>query len=205
MSLKYLIESKSFRDTRSEAEKYTNARETCPSRVPTCPLLLPHFFFFKVNKNDNLLPNVTLGAEIRDDCGTVNIALEQCLNFVLGTFANREQMCFLSRGLPEVNKNATLGGVVGPSYSTTAIQVSKKFNSTLVEVIRIKIGRQERRRSPSPSQLPARLVSFLLLEARLACSWIVFPSLVPRLPAAHFYIAKQSKKKPWQRASFELI
>lgn len=195
---------------RSEAEKDTNARETCPSPVPTCPLLLPHiefvfFLFFKVNKNENLLPNITLGAEIRDDCGTVNIALEQCLNFVLGTFANREQMCSLSRGLPEINKNATLGGVVGPSYSTTAIQVRKKFNSALVEVKRIKIGRQERRRSPSPSQLPARLVSFLLLEARLTCSWIVFPSLVPRLPAAHFYIAKQSKKKPWQRASFELI
>lgn len=78
----------------------------------------------QVNKNENLLPNITLGAEIRDDCGTVNTALEQCLKFVLGTFTNREQMCSLSMGLPGINKSTTLGGVVGPSYSTTAVQVA---------------------------------------------------------------------------------
>ena len=121
----------------------------------------------KVNKNENLLPNITLGAEIRDDCGTVNTALEQCLKFVLGTFTNREQMCSLSMGLPGINKSTTLGGVVGPSYSTTAVQVSKKLNSTLMELIRIKPGEDR------------------------------FANLRPRLPAAHFYNAKQSKKKPW--------
>lgn len=78
----------------------------------------------QVNDNSNLLPNVTLGLEIRDDCGTVNTALEQCLNFVLGTLANKEQICSFSQDPPEVNKKATLGGVVGPSYSTTTIQVA---------------------------------------------------------------------------------
>lgn len=78
----------------------------------------------QVNNNKNLLPNITLGTEIRDDCGTVNTALEQCLNFVLGALANREQMCPFSRGLPEINNKSLLGGVVGPSYSTTTVQVA---------------------------------------------------------------------------------
>ena len=89
---------------------------------------LSQFFALQVNNNKNLLPNITLGTEIRDDCGTVNTALEQCLNFVLGALANREQMCPFSRGLPEINKKSLLGGVVGPSYSTTTVQVSSKCN-----------------------------------------------------------------------------
>ena len=81
------------------------------------------FSFNKVNNNSNLLPNITLGMEIRDDCGMVNTALEQCLNFVLGTLTNKEQICSSLEASDKVKKKATLVGVVGPSYSTTAIQV----------------------------------------------------------------------------------
>lgn len=82
------------------------------------------FSLNKVNNNTNLLPNITLGMEIRDDCGTVNTALEQCLNFVLGTLTNKEQICSSRQASDAVKKKATLVGVVGPSYSTTTIQVN---------------------------------------------------------------------------------
>ena len=78
----------------------------------------------QVNNNSHLLPNITLGVEIRDDCGTVNTALEQCLNFFVGTLANKEQICSLLDSSFRVQRRAVLGGVVGPSFSTTAIQVS---------------------------------------------------------------------------------
>lgn len=78
-----------------------------------------------MNNNLNLLPNITLGMEIRDDCGTVNTALEQCLNFVLGTLTNKDQICRSLQGPAAVKKKATLVGVVGPSYSTTTIQVNE--------------------------------------------------------------------------------
>ena len=81
-----------------------------------------------MNNNTNLLPNITLGMEIRDDCGTVNTALEQCLNFVLGTLTNKEQICRSLQASDTVKKKATLGGVVGPSYSTTTIQVNVKIS-----------------------------------------------------------------------------
>ena len=77
-----------------------------------------------MNDNSHLLPNITLGVEIRDDCGTVNTALEQCLNFLMGTLANREQICSLPDSSFRVQRRAVLGGVVGPSFSTTTIQVS---------------------------------------------------------------------------------
>lgn len=80
-----------------------------------------------MNKNSTLLPNITLGMEIRDDCGTVNTALEQCLNFVLGTLTNREEICSSLVGTPEVKKKAALVGVVGPSYSITTVQVTRLF------------------------------------------------------------------------------
>ncbi|XP_022786363.1 metabotropic glutamate receptor 3-like isoform X2 [Stylophora pistillata] len=62
--------------------------------------------------------------EIRDDCGTVNTALEQCLNFVLGTLTIREEICSSQVGVPGVKEKATLLGVVGPSYSSTTVQVA---------------------------------------------------------------------------------
>lgn len=80
-----------------------------------------------MNNNTSLLPNITLGMEIRDDCGTVNTALEQCLNFVLGTLTNKEQICSSLQSPDAVKKKTTLIGVVGPSYSTTTIQVNVKI------------------------------------------------------------------------------
>ena len=83
-----------------------------------------------MNNNANLLPNITLGMEIRDDCGTVNTALEQCLNFVLGTLTNKEQICSSLEASDAVKKKTTLLGVVGPSYSTTTLQVNVKISYT---------------------------------------------------------------------------
>ena len=80
-----------------------------------------------MNNNSHLLPNITLGVEIRDDCGTVNTALEQCLNFLMGTLANKEQICSLADSSFRVQRSAVLGGVVGPSFSTTAIQVRMAY------------------------------------------------------------------------------
>ncbi|KAK3708856.1 hypothetical protein QZH41_016278, partial [Actinostola sp. cb2023] len=73
-----------------------------------------------LNNNNQILPNITVGVDIRDDCETVNTGLEQCLTFLLGSLHNKNGVCS-SR---ELNSESMLVGVVGPAYSSLAIQVA---------------------------------------------------------------------------------
>ena len=76
----------------------------------------------EINRDKNLLPNVKLGAEIRDTCGLKTKALDESLKFILDSWTLRSR--------PQQNeqclKNTTdVVGVVGASRSTLSIEVAK--------------------------------------------------------------------------------
>ena len=73
----------------------------------------------QINRNESILPNVTLGAVIRDDCYSGTIALEESLNFVLNAFGQEVNICTDSEDRP-----APIMGVVGTVSSGTAVTVA---------------------------------------------------------------------------------
>ena len=75
------------------------------------------FAIEEINRNSNLLPNVTLGYTLYDNCGTLGIAFRASLSLVSG----QEEQFILDgtcAGSPPVP------GIVGDSYSTFTIAVS---------------------------------------------------------------------------------
>ena len=71
---------------------------------------------FQINNNTSILPDITLGAEIRDDCLSDTIALEESLNFVLNAFGQAGKIC--------AEPNNPVMGVVGTVSSQTATTVA---------------------------------------------------------------------------------
>lgn len=76
----------------------------------------------KVNKDPDLLPNVTLGAEIRDTCSLGTVALEESLKFVLDSLSFRATS--RAAGNCARNDSKDVVGVVGPSRSSFSIEVA---------------------------------------------------------------------------------
>ncbi|XP_028400115.1 metabotropic glutamate receptor 3-like [Dendronephthya gigantea] len=75
----------------------------------------------EINNNTNLLPNVTLGAEIRDTCSLKTKALDESLKFILDSLdssSKQGEKCGL-------NTTKDVVGVVGPSRSSLSIEVAK--------------------------------------------------------------------------------
>ena len=75
------------------------------------------FAIDEINKNSNLLPNVTLGYSIYDNCGALVIGFSGALSLVSG----RDKQFLLQEncsGIPPVL------GIVGDSYSTFSIAMS---------------------------------------------------------------------------------
>nr|XP_053651495.1 uncharacterized protein LOC128701648 [Cherax quadricarinatus] len=82
----------------------------------------------KINEDPRLLPNITLGVEIRDSCWYSSIALEQSIEFIrdslafpIGSSTNstpKSDACKTS-----VSTSKRLVGVVGPGSSDVTIQV----------------------------------------------------------------------------------
>lgn len=88
----------------------------------------------EINRNSSLLPNITLGIEIRDSCWYSPIALDQSIEFIRDAIK-------LNDDVPETNASAVpvehihdcpikpqktlknLVGVIGPGSSTVTIQV----------------------------------------------------------------------------------
>ena len=70
-----------------------------------------------MNNNTSILPNITLGAEIRDDCYSGTIALEESLKFVQHAFGQEGAIC------PDPRKSPVMG-VVGTVSSQTATSVA---------------------------------------------------------------------------------
>lgn len=87
----------------------------------------------EINKNKTLLPNITLGIEIRDSCWYSPIALEQSIEFIRDAITLNENLSVTNTSTvpvehvpecptkPKTLKN--LVGVVGPGSSTVTIQV----------------------------------------------------------------------------------
>nr|XP_036877947.1 metabotropic glutamate receptor 1 [Manis javanica] len=84
----------------------------------------------KINADPVLLPNITLGSEIRDSCWHSSVALEQSIEFIRDSLISiRDDKDGLNRCLPD-GQSLPLGrtkkpiaGVIGPGSSSVAIQV----------------------------------------------------------------------------------
>ncbi|XP_058461569.1 metabotropic glutamate receptor 8-like isoform X2 [Malaya genurostris] len=76
----------------------------------------------KINM-ENLIPNVTIGAHILDDCDKDTYGLEMAVDFIKGSISNIDDVMDYnncSRGL----KKKIISGVVGAASSVTSIQVA---------------------------------------------------------------------------------
>lgn len=82
----------------------------------------------RINKDPNLLPNLTLGVEIRDECWYAPVALQQSIELIrdaITPVSSYLDSCHNLTGTPltEVGQRGPLIGVVGPGSSSVALQV----------------------------------------------------------------------------------
>ncbi|KAK7142760.1 hypothetical protein R3I94_012191 [Phoxinus phoxinus] len=84
----------------------------------------------RINADPNLLPNITLGCEIRDSCWYSSVALEQSIEFIRDSLISirddRDGLKWCVEGNPSAQPPATkkpIAGVIGPGSSSVAIQV----------------------------------------------------------------------------------
>ncbi|XP_004628649.1 metabotropic glutamate receptor 1 [Octodon degus] len=84
----------------------------------------------KINADPILLPNITLGSEIRDSCWHSSVALEQSIEFIRDSLISiRDEKDGLNRCLPDGQPlppgrtKKPIAGVIGPGSSSVAIQV----------------------------------------------------------------------------------
>ncbi|ELK09648.1 Metabotropic glutamate receptor 1 [Pteropus alecto] len=84
----------------------------------------------KINADPVLLPNITLGSEIRDSCWHSSVALEQSIEFIRDSLISiRDEKDGLNRCLPDGQSlppgrtKKPIAGVIGPGSSSVAIQV----------------------------------------------------------------------------------
>ena len=90
------------------------------------------FALDKVNKDQNILQGVKLGANIMDTCSRDTYALEQALEYVRASMTSLDTPQYQCNdgsqakavGTSSSNKGAVVG-VIGGSYSTVSIQVSE--------------------------------------------------------------------------------
>lgn len=66
-----------------------------------------------------ILPNITLGARIRDDCDSGTVALEESLDFILNAFNHNQNICSARS-----QRESRVVGVVGTGSSGTSLEVA---------------------------------------------------------------------------------
>uniref|UniRef100_W5MJW4 Metabotropic glutamate receptor 5 n=2 Tax=Lepisosteus oculatus TaxID=7918 RepID=W5MJW4_LEPOC len=81
----------------------------------------------RINSDNRILPNITLGCEIRDSCWHSAVALEQSIEFIRDSLVSTEEeegmmRCSESNSTPMRGKKPIVG-VIGPGSSSVAIQV----------------------------------------------------------------------------------
>uniref|UniRef100_A0A3Q2PPD0 Glutamate metabotropic receptor 4 n=1 Tax=Fundulus heteroclitus TaxID=8078 RepID=A0A3Q2PPD0_FUNHE len=83
------------------------------------------FALDRINNDNNLLPNITLGARILDTCSRDTHALEQSLTFVQALIEKdgTDVKC-LGGGAPIITKPERVVGVIGASSSSVSIMVA---------------------------------------------------------------------------------
>ncbi|XP_077403610.1 glutamate receptor, metabotropic 5a isoform X2 [Vanacampus margaritifer] len=83
----------------------------------------------RINADPNILPNITLGCEIRDSCWHSAVALEQSIEFIRDTLVSSEEeesqaRCVAPDGIaPVPQSKKPIVGLIGPGSSSVAIQV----------------------------------------------------------------------------------
>ena len=80
----------------------------------------------KINRDPNLLPNITLGAHILDTCSRDTYALEQTLDFIKAHLSNLDITDYKCKsGKPPIYKPAKpVAGVIGAAASTVSTMVA---------------------------------------------------------------------------------
>ncbi|EDS30958.1 conserved hypothetical protein [Culex quinquefasciatus] len=74
----------------------------------------------EINQNPSLLPNITLGVEIRDSCWYAPVALQQSIELIRDSISPPSGSTY---GKPVSKYRSTLIGVIGPGSSSVALQV----------------------------------------------------------------------------------
>ncbi|KAM3601915.1 uncharacterized protein V6R79_021119 [Siganus canaliculatus] len=82
----------------------------------------------RINADPNILPNITLGCEIRDSCWHSAVALEQSIEFIRDTLVSNEEeesqaRCTAEPGSVLMQGKKPIVGLIGPGSSSVAIQV----------------------------------------------------------------------------------
>uniref|UniRef100_A0A803J7P4 Glutamate receptor, metabotropic 1 n=1 Tax=Xenopus tropicalis TaxID=8364 RepID=A0A803J7P4_XENTR len=83
----------------------------------------------QINMDQNLLPNITLGTEIRDSCWHSSVALEQSIEFIRDSLISMRDekdgagKCLDATPTPHGRIKKPIAGVIGPGSSSVAIQV----------------------------------------------------------------------------------
>jgi hypothetical protein len=79
----------------------------------------------EINNNPNILPNITLGWDVRDSCWYSPIALEKSIDFIKTSIASMDEPKG-NDSLPscgKLRKEKPIAGLVGPGSSQNTIQV----------------------------------------------------------------------------------
>ncbi|MEE6475057.1 hypothetical protein FKM82_010602 [Ascaphus truei] len=83
----------------------------------------------QINLDQTLLPNITLGTEIRDSCWHSSVALEQSIEFIRDSLISIRDdkdgvnKCLDVSPTPQGRIKKPIAGVIGPGSSSVAIQV----------------------------------------------------------------------------------
>ena len=88
----------------------------------------------EINANPRLLPNITLGCDIRDSCWYPPVALEQSIDFIKNSIASLENLNSSgsgghggrtggTNGSCVQRKDKPIAGLIGPGSSSVTIQV----------------------------------------------------------------------------------
>jgi len=101
----------------------------------------------EINANPYLLPNITLGCDIRDSCWYPPVALEQSIDFIKNSIASLEKINSNAggggvsglgtggdNGSCVQRKDKPIAGLIGPGSSSVAIQVDRMLCVCTVKI-----------------------------------------------------------------------
>ena len=80
----------------------------------------------EINNNPDILPNITLGWDIRDSCWYSPIAMEQGIDFIKDSIASVDKSmrnASKAKGCGPTRNNKPIAGLIGPGSSENTIQV----------------------------------------------------------------------------------
>ena len=80
----------------------------------------------EINNNPDILPNITLGWDIRDSCWYSPIAMEQGIDFIKDSIASVDTSMRNNskvKGCGPARQNKPIAGLIGPGSSENTIQV----------------------------------------------------------------------------------